>query len=77
MDFVEDKTEWTGTDITFDITPQGKGTQVRFRHVGLAPEVECFDTCSKAWNFYVGTSLRDLIAAGAGRPNPQEQVETG
>src|ERR1700722_20976510 len=64
LSFVEDKTEWTGTDITFDIEPKGAGTEVRFAHVGLAPDQECFDSCSSAWHFYVGTSLRNLITAG-------------
>ncbi len=70
--FVEDKAEWTGTDIVFDIAPQGDGTEVRFTHIGLAPDDECFDSCSTAWRFYVGTSLRNLITAGQGAPNPQE-----
>jgi len=70
--FVEDKTEWTGTDVTFDIAPQESGTEVRFTHVGLVPDDECFDSCSSAWHFYVGTSLRNLITTGHGAPNPQE-----
>ena len=61
IDFVKDKAEWTGTDITFDISPSATGTEVRFTHVGLAPEAECFETCSSAWGFYISSSLRDLI----------------
>jgi uncharacterized protein YndB with AHSA1/START domain len=72
LSFVTDKTEWTGTDIAFDITPAGAGSQVRFTHVGLTPGVECFDACSRAWQFYVADSLRGLITAGQGQPNPQE-----
>jgi hypothetical protein len=72
LGFVADKTEWTGTDITFDITPTDSGTQVRFTHVGLAPDVECFDSCSSAWGFYITGSLRNLIANGQGEPNPKE-----
>lgn len=34
LNFVDDATEWTGTDITFDIVPTGDGTEVRFTHVG-------------------------------------------
>jgi hypothetical protein len=70
--FTEDKTEWTGTDIVFDIAPTGAGTEVRFTHAGLAPASECFDSCASAWHFYVGTSLRNLITTGHGAPNPQE-----
>jgi hypothetical protein len=72
LGFTEDKTEWTGTDITFDITPKGGGTEVRFTHVGLVPGYECFDRCSSAWNSYIASSLPRLITSGAGQPNPQE-----
>ncbi|MGD0555480.1 MAG: SRPBCC domain-containing protein, partial [Streptosporangiaceae bacterium] len=63
LNFVKDKAEWIGTDITFDITPTADGTEVRFTHVGLVPQQECFDSCSPAWNFYVGSSLRNRITA--------------
>jgi hypothetical protein len=72
LNFVEDKTEWTGTDITFDIAPAESGTEVVFTHVGLAPDAECFDSCSSAWGFYISGSLRNLIESGQGEPNPQE-----
>ncbi|MGN9842932.1 SRPBCC family protein [Nonomuraea sp. H19] len=72
LSFVADATEWTGTDITFDIAPTGDGTEVRFTHVGLAPHDECFENCSSAWRFYIATSLRSLINGGSGQPNPKE-----
>ena len=73
LDFVQDKTEWTGTDITFDISKKGDKTEVRFTHVGLVPEYECFDRCSNAWGFYVNSSLRSLITTGKGEPNQEEK----
>jgi hypothetical protein len=69
LNFTNDKTEWTGTDITFDISPTGSGTQVRFAHVGLVPQFECFESCSSAWSFYINSSLRNLIETGKGDPN--------
>jgi hypothetical protein len=48
LNFTEDETEWTGTDITFDISALGDKTEVRFTHVGLVPEFKCFDNCSNA-----------------------------
>ena len=63
-----------GTDITFDITPKGGGTEVRFTHVGLVPAYECFGSCSAARNFYVASGLPSLITSGAGQPNPQEDT---
>jgi hypothetical protein len=62
LNFTEDKAEWIGTDIAFDISPNGDRTDVRFTHRGLVPEFECFDNCSNAWGFYIKGNLRDLIA---------------
>jgi uncharacterized protein YndB with AHSA1/START domain len=67
--FTEDQTEWAGTTVTFDIAERDGKTEVRFAHVGLLPEHECFDVCSNAWTFFVNTSLRTLIETGAGLPN--------
>jgi hypothetical protein len=72
LSFVGEKTEWTGTDITFDILPKGEQTEVRFTHRGLVPAYECFDSCSSAWHFYILGSLRNLITKGQGTPNPRE-----
>ncbi len=57
-----------GTTITFELSPHGSGTAVRFSHRGLIPVFECYDVCSNAWSYYLHTSLRDLILAGRGEP---------
>ena len=72
LSFVRDKTEWNGTDVIFELTPTDAGTKIRFTHAGLAPAVECFDNCSSAWQFYIGSSLRNLITKRQGQPNPRE-----
>jgi hypothetical protein len=72
FNFTQDATEWTGTEIHFDLARKGDHTEVRFMHLGLVPEYECFDVCSNAWGSYINGSLRQLIATGAGRPNPKE-----
>ena len=72
LNFTEDKTEWTGTDIAFDLSPKGNQTEVRFTHLGLVPEFEYFDNCSNAWGFYIKSSLRDFITTGQGQPNEKE-----
>ena len=72
FDFTEDKTEWKGTDVIFDISRKGGKTVIRFTHRGLVPEYECYDICSNAWSSYIRSSLRDLIARGKGHPNKKE-----
>jgi hypothetical protein len=70
LTFVGDPSEWAGTEITFEIAEKGNQTEVRFAHVGLIPEFECFDQCSNAWGFFVNGSLRRLITAGEGPTAP-------
>jgi hypothetical protein len=72
LSFVKDKTEWNDTRIVFDIAAKGNETEVTFTHVGLAPDVECFEACNDAWGSYIKGSLRDLITTGKGEPNPKE-----
>jgi hypothetical protein len=65
----KDKSEWNGTDIIFDISQKDGKTEVRFTHVGLVPQYECFGSCSNAWGMLVNTNLRKLITTGQGQPN--------
>jgi hypothetical protein len=74
LNFVADKTEWTGTDIVFEINPRGGKTELVFTHIGLHPGVECYEQCNKGWAFYVGESLRDLITTGKGQPAARQRV---
>jgi uncharacterized protein YndB with AHSA1/START domain len=72
LNFVEDKTEWNGTDVVFEIAQKNGKTELRFTHVGLVPAFACYGDCSGAWGFFVNESLRDLITTGKGRPLAQE-----
>ena len=72
MTFVSDPAEWVGTDLTFELIPRGAGTTVRFTHVGLAPEDECYEVCSGAWSHYIGVSLRRYLMTGTGEPSSNE-----
>ncbi len=69
LSFVKDKTEWTGTDIVFEITKKDGKTELRFTHVGLIPAFECYGGCSGAWGALVDGNLRNLIATGKNQPD--------
>jgi uncharacterized protein YndB with AHSA1/START domain len=73
LGFVNDKTEWNGTDIIFEIATKGHQTELRFTHVGLVPAIQCYGDCSGAWGFYVSESLRSLITTGKGQPEQKEE----
>ncbi len=61
--------EWIGTHIVFDLAATENGTRVQFTHVGLVPDLECFEDCAYAWTFFLGSSLTTLAATGEG-PTP-------
>ena len=62
--------DWEGTQPTFTITPIDNGScEVIFEHRGLDERLECKDMCSRSWDHFVGTSLRELTESGAGAPN--------
>jgi len=70
LSFVDEKDEWTGTNITFDIEPRDGKTELRFTHAGLVPQFECYDNCSTSWATLVHTNLRNLIVTGEDQPSP-------
>jgi uncharacterized protein YndB with AHSA1/START domain len=72
FDFIDDQSEWKGTQPVFEIAETATGAEVRFTHVGLVPEYDCYEVCANAWGGYLSGSLRDLITTGAGQPNPIE-----
>ncbi len=69
LNFIQDKQEWTNTKIVFEIFPQENHTKIQFTHVGLAPEIECYEACSNAWSGYIRGSLCNLIITGQGQPD--------
>ena len=60
--------EWDGTSIVFELAPtEGDGTELRFRHVGLTPQFECYDMCHAGWTHYLA-SLVAYAEHGVGDP---------
>jgi uncharacterized protein YndB with AHSA1/START domain len=78
FDFVSDEGEWVDTRVRFEVSPrEDGGADVRFSHIGLVPAYECYEVCQGAWNFYVRTSMRNLIATGQGEPTRLGEVDAG
>ncbi|RYG19840.1 MAG: SRPBCC domain-containing protein [Chitinophagaceae bacterium] len=74
--FTEDKEEWKGNKLVFEITAKGDKTQLQFTQIGLVPTCECYDICENAWNTYIQKSLYSLITTGVGLPNGKESPQT-
>ena len=74
FNFTQDKTEWTDTKISFEISKTDDKTELHFTHIGLVPQYECYDACSEGWRTYINGSLQSLITTGKGQPNVGEAI---
>lgn len=74
--FTNDKTEWTGNKIIFEIKEKGHQTELRFTQLGLVPNYECYEICRDAWTNYINKSLYSLVTTGKGHPNSSEKPQT-
>jgi hypothetical protein len=70
--WLKNKKEWKGTQVTWEISTKDKATQVDFTHLGLVPDLECYDVCENAWTGYLHNSLKNLVTSGKGQPNKKE-----
>jgi len=67
LNFLKNKTEWTGTKISFEISEKNNKTKLRFTHMGLVPDIECYGSCSTGWSKLIQESLLSLITTGKGK----------
>lgn len=68
LSWLNDRTEWTNTKMDFEISTVGDQTKINFTHIGLVPEIECYNMCVKGWDQYFKGSLYKLIMEGKGQP---------
>ena len=47
LHWLNNKKEWKDTKIRFDILTENNSTQIHFTHIGLVPEIECYNDCIK------------------------------
>jgi hypothetical protein len=57
----ENKQEWTGTKMIFEIIPEGQKTTLFFTHEGLIPQMECYEHCVHFWDRVIKQWLFDYI----------------
>jgi hypothetical protein len=64
----EDRTEWTGTKIVWEISSQNATAHIAMTHVGLVPSFECYDQCQQGWNYLIQQSLFRFMTENKGLP---------
>lgn len=69
LPWLKDKTEWNNTEAVFEVYTKNGETKIDFTHIGLTPEIECYDMCVKGWDQYVKGSLSNLLNEGVGQPS--------
>lgn len=62
---------WNGTEISFQLTEDGKQTWVRFAHTGWKETSDFMAHCSTKWAVFL-LSLKDLLETGCGKPFPND-----
>ena len=72
---LKDPHEWTGTQIVWEIAAHSNATQIDLTHVGLVPDIECYEECSQGWNFLLQKSLLTLLTENQGNPAGPAAVE--
>lgn len=66
--WVKNPTEWVGTKIVWEVFPQKDSVEVKMTHLGLVPELECFDRCTKGWDYLTHEILFKFLDEGKGHP---------
>jgi hypothetical protein len=68
LHWINNKKEWNGTEVVFEISKKAGITQIDFTHIGLVPGVECYNDCEVGWHGHVTNSLVSFINEGTGMP---------
>ena len=66
LPWLKDIKEWKDTEVVFEISEENGVTKINMTHVGLTPEVECFENCQAGWNHYIQKSLFKFMEEGQG-----------
>lgn len=71
---LENKKEWIGTTIIWEIAEKDNGVELHLTHIGLHPEIECYQVCSDGWKQFT-VSLKSFIETGIGFPFINQKVK--
>ena len=61
--------EWNDTKAIWDISNKDSLTQIDFTHLGLVPDLECYQACERGWSLYIKESFFKFLTTGKGLPD--------
>ncbi|WP_454046369.1 SRPBCC family protein [Chryseobacterium sp. Marseille-Q8038] len=64
---LKNQTEWIGTTIVWEMEQKEKSSVLMLTHIGLNPDIECYEICSNGWRQFLG-SLTKFLETGEGTP---------
>ena len=71
----EIETEWLDTRLVWWIDSAAHGSEIRFEHQGLNPQLLCYDICEAGWDLFFVSSLKAFLDTGQGHahraPDPE------
>jgi Activator of Hsp90 ATPase homolog 1-like protein len=68
LHWIDNKKEWNGTKVVFELSSARDKTKIDFTHIGLVPDAECYDDCKVGWTEHITDSLVKFINEGKGKP---------
>lgn len=68
LPWFNDKKEWNKTEVAFDLSEENGKTKIDFTHIGLMPQLECYNVCEKGWDGHINTLVK-YINEGKGFPD--------
>jgi len=69
---LENKKEWIGTTIIWELTEKNGNSEIHLTHLGLHPAIECYQVCLDGWRQFT-TSLKSFVETGKGSPYLRSQ----
>jgi len=60
LTFLNQTDEWTNTQLMFELSEINGLTTVKFTHLGLNTDIECYDACSNGWTQYLNQLVQSF-----------------
>lgn len=63
------ETEWLDSRVIWTIEETGNRCTITMNHIGLTPDLLCFDVCVAGWDHFYTGSLKAYLNYGKGMPH--------